>query len=648
MKDSQLVAPFPFSASFFSMFLFFGGFLISSQQVVFSQNSSLPIKPEIKEAYARNTRASSGKPGEAYFQNRSDYQIWVDIEPESRVVTGREIVTYTNNSPDDLDQLVVRLYQDMYKKGFEGDYSMPNEARTDGVKIAFLSIDGDTLSQTGENPSVKRKGTNMFVHLPSKLKSGTSLKMEIAWQFIIPKDITVRMGTYGTHSYFLAYWFPQISVYDDVYGWDVFDYTGLQEFYNDFGDFEVAVTVPDSFIVWGTGVLQNPDKVLTPKYLDRYKAAHTSDSVIQIVSGEDYLDSTLQVAQPNGTNTWTFKAEYVPDFAFCTSDFYHWDATSAVVDSAGRRVFVDACYKKEAKDFYHVAKFSKDILEYMSMELPGIPYPYPKMTIFNGEMGGGGMEYPMMVNDASSYSLGAAYGLTYHEIAHSYFPFYMGINERRYAWMDEGWASFFPVDEEIRRGYSNTPLGWDVMNFTMMAQGNGLRPLMTPSIELSGRAYSVASYAHPAIAYYMLREAMGEDLFKTALQTYMKRWNGKHPIPYDFFNSFNDVAGEDMSWFWKPWFFETHKPDLGLKIKKIKRKVARFSIENKGGLPVPAHVVFTFEDGSTSYEHYSPAIWKDGVKTFDIDKKFTQPVIAIELGDFYIPDAKIGNNKWKK
>lgn len=625
--------------------------ILSCLALSFSGNAQellLPISDVYANAIKKNSRTVAGKPGPKYFQNRSDYTIEANLDPSTRTLSGNVKIRYKNNSPDNLEQLVLRLYQDMYKRDFDSDDRIAPEDQTDGVVISRMVVDGQTLDLDAHSSPITRKGTNLFIKLSSALTSGSSIDLDIDWNFHIPYKTHVRMGEYGPGSYFIAYWFPQVAVYDDVFGWDVLDYTGTQEFYNDFGDFDVKITVPDDYLMWATGVLKNADDLLTAPYLAKYKSAFSSNKVIRIVGKADYAENKqITIKNEDGKSTWHFQADFVPDFAFAAANYYYWDASSAVVDTTGRRVYVDACYKPTATDFPEVAGYGRDILNDLSMRSPGVAYPYPKMTIYHGDSGGGGMEYPMMVNDASSFSPGAAFSLTYHEIAHSYFPFYMGINERRYAWMDEGWASFFPEDMMVIRGYSRKPMRMNVSGFNSFSRSSSAKPLMTESIDLQGMTYGVNSYFHPATAYYILRDLLGEELFLKTLRGYMNRWNGKHPNPYDFFYSFNDLSGQNLNWFWQPWFFETGKADLKLTVKKAKKKKLDLKIQNVGDLPVPILLTIRFDDGTTQEIHETAAIWKGGNTSYTLSRKFDKKIKSLQLGDSWIPDANSKNNKYK-
>ncbi|WNJ21083.1 M1 family metallopeptidase [Pontibacter sp. G13] len=607
---------------------------------------ALPMEAPFESAYEQHSRSLDGKPGEAYFQNHADYDIQVSIDPDDRVLSGAEVVTYFNQSPDTLSKLVFRTYQDFYKPEFDRDMRIAPGDMTDGLELDRVVLAGDTLDLIEKSGEVKRQGTNLFIPLESGLAPGDSIEVEIAWHFQISAGGDMRMGSYGKNkdlAYFLAYWYPQVAVYDDIVGWDEYDYNGLHEFYQDFGDFKVSITAPESFLVWSTGKWQNPADILKPTYLSRYQEAWETDSVVRIVDYEDIRKKAQITLDSEGTHTWSFEAEGVPDFAFCLSNYYFWDATSAKVDDEGRRVLTETCYAPGATYFEYVAEFAQQSVEDLSKNTPGVAYPYPKLTVFQGGKGGGGMEYPMMVNNSISYHKGATFQLVYHEIAHTYFPFLMGINERRYAWMDEGWASYLPMNLTKELGHGDRPALLNTLTFQKVAKGN-YPPLMTNTHELKGTAYYTYAYSHPAVAYSMLHEVLGDSVFRLGMQMYIDRWSGKHPIPYDFFFTFNEASGEDLGWFWKPWFFESPTPDLKLRLIDRKKKNISLVIQNKGGMPVPVHLSFELANGQTIEKHLSPAVWKNQ-RELEITESFDAKVQRITLGRYDIPDSYPKDNK---
>ncbi|MCX8010318.1 MAG: M1 family metallopeptidase, partial [Ignavibacteria bacterium] len=498
------------------------GILIYLYSLNLFAQEKLFIPRNFLDAYKNKTRSLDGKPGEKYWQNHSDYKIKVSVNPKTRDLNGDETITYFNNSPDTLKQIVIRLYHDIYRKGVQRNFDMSESNLTDGVKILSLDIDGLSCHLSNQRKYF-RNGTNLFLNLDTNqfVLPKSKVKFRIQWNLILPSGPSIRMGTYDSTSFFIAYWYPQIAVYDDIDGWDKFSYLGDQEFYNDFNNYEVEISVPKDFCVWATGVLQNPNEVLSEKHFSRYEQALNSNEIVKIIAKADLVLGGVTRQNSNG-NIWKYKADYVPDFAFGMSDHYLWDASSLEVEP-GRSILISAVYKESSKDFYDVASAARKIINSLSNDFPGVPFPYPRMTVFNGA---GGMEFPMMVNDASTQSYAAMFGLTSHEITHTYFPFYMGINERKYAWMDEGWAVMLPYDIQTEIDSANDPRSKNAQSYARFAGLENDMPMMIPATLLRGDSYRMASYSRPACAYDLLRDILGKDIFDNALREYMRRWNG--------------------------------------------------------------------------------------------------------------------------
>jgi hypothetical protein len=606
-----------------------------------STEHSLFIPRNFIKAYEDKTRSYDGKPGSEYWQNYSQYTIRVDVLPEQQLLRGVEKIVYTNNSPDTLDRIILRLYQDFYSKGGARDWRIDPRAVHDGVDLYDFMIRGIEIDLDDPNGPVKKYGTVMQINLDEPLNPESSLDITCKWRLTLPVKSQVRMGAYSDSSIFVAYWYPQIAVYDDIYGWENGNYGGQHEFHNDFADFDVKITVPTNFIVWATGVLQNPSENIREPFLSRYKIAINSDSVVQIIGASEIgLDS---VTVQNDKNEWYYKAGYVSDFAFAVCRNHRWDAVGADVNHPDdRRVMIQAVYPRNSVDFHDVAMYSKQIIEYLSSTMPAIMYPYPSMTAFNRARGGGGMEFPMMVNDGSHTSKARTVGLTSHEIAHSYFPFYMGINERRYAWMDEGWANALTDDLVKHIIPDSDPLKRTITSYLRLAGRENDLPMMIPSNFLSGAAYRNAAYNRSAVAYQLLRDYLGDDLFKTVMQTYVERWNGKHPIPYDFFFTVNEVVQDDLAWFWDPWFFQRGHPDLG--IEEVSADAV--TIEKIGLLPVPVQVTLRFDDESEEVISKPMSIWKEGDRQFTFPLSSDKKLLQISLGSPHIPDVDTTNNEY--
>jgi len=603
--------------------------------------SPLYMPLDVQKAYTNQTRNYDGTPGKNYWQNSADYKISVQIFPAQKLLKGTEAITYFNNSPDTLNYLIFRLYQNIYQFEAPRDFAVDKRDLHNGVLIHSIKLDDMAFSpDTAKN--VSTNATVMKIVLRKPMLPKSSLSIGFDWEVSLPSFSNVRMGVYDSTTAMVAYWYPQVSVYDDVHGWDTDQYTGSQEFYNDFNNYEVSIEAPNSFCVWATGTLQNPSSVLSSKTLERYHKAEASDEVVTIIRKEDLpLDN---FSKSSATNKWKFAANYVTDFAFSYSDHYLWDAVSAVVDSSTmRKTLISAAYNPKSEDFYEVASIAKKVIQSYSFSFPAIPYPYPRMTVFNGQ---GGMEFPMMVNDGSSKERGGTVYLTAHEIGHTYFPFYMGTNERKYAFMDEGWATILPedllpvIEPKATDRAKNLATG-----FSLISGKEDELPLLVPSSDIRGYAtYRTSAYTRPGLAYKFLRDALGDETFLKGLHTYVNRWNGKHPIPYDFYSSFNNALNQNLNWYWRPWFFEFGFPDLAIKSVSVKKNTVKIVLEKIGTLPLPVALKLFLEDGTTKEIYERTSIWKDGKTLKEFTYKLQGKLLKVELGNNTIPDTDKSNN----
>lgn len=614
-------------------------FLLLVFSSVFGQVNSIYIPKNIEDAYYFGTRSYDGKPGENYWVNSADYDIEVEVLPETRMIKGTAKIIYYNNSPDNLQSIIIKLYQDFYKKGNSRDWQIDPVAINNGVTIYGVLVNGENFFEGNSNGAYERYGTNMTVRLNETLKSQASINLEISWSFKIPFESRLRMGMYDSTSFFISYWYPQVAVYDDIDGWDIFHYKGTTETYNDANNYAVEITAPKDFLIWSTGLLQNSKEVLSEELRERLELAKKSDEVINIVDKKDLQAGGLTCQKEK--NTWKYQAENVPDFAFALSDHYLWDATSLEVE-LGRRVLIQSAYNEKSGDFFHVATVARESIEYFSKEMPGVPYPYPSMSVFNGH---GGMEYPMMVNDGSQEKLSETYRLTSHEISHTYFPFYMGINERKYAFMDEGWAVMLPFEFQTRKGDAESdPRLRNLMGIKHASGQETEMPPMIPNVFLTNSTYRHATYARPGLAYDYLREMLGEDLFLNCIKEYIARWKTKHPIPYDFFFTFNDVVGEDLSWYWKPWFFERGYGDLSIERVFAYEDSYEVYIKKIGILPLPIRATITYTDGTTSLFKRTAEVWKNIGDEYVLKLNKEKNIKKITITDKHVLDIDEMNN----
>jgi len=602
---------------------------------------SLPVPLNIRQAIDKGSRTISGEPGPHYWQNRAEYTIRVNFDPQSRLVGGSETIAYTNNSPDTLRTLIFKLYPNLYKRGAERMMPVRPEDLTDGVSVTNLAIEGRPHSD-GAHSRRRRsaEGTNMSVEIPA-LGPGQTLHVSLDFSYPLNKTSHIRTGQVDSSAFFIAYFFPRIAVYDDIDGWNLNPYLGPQEFYNDFCNFSVSVTVPGQYLVWGTGDLVNRQDVLADTYNNRIDAAASGDGIVTIIDSGDL--ARKGITRHPDSNTWKFEAKDVTDFVFALSDHYMWKASSLVVDPAtGRRTRVDAVFNPDHKDFYEVVDFARKTVESMSYRFPAWPYPYPHETVFDGL---DQMEYPMMVNDNPLDSRPEAIELTDHEIFHTMFPFYMGTNETKYAWMDEGWATIGEwlispwIDSTLVDGYGVEPY----------ANGAGKEddlPVITPSTQEEGNDYYLNSYPKPALGYLYVKDLLGDSLFFKGLHKYIADWHGRHPIPLDFFAGMNAGSGRNLDWFWRRWFYDGGYPDLALTDVSHKKKGWSIVITNKGGKPIPIDLTIEFADSTRTKIHQSVAAWENGNREVTIPVSSVKPIRKVMLGSTYDPDSYPADNEW--
>jgi len=599
----------------------------------FAQHS-LPVPVEFQQAYTKGTRNVNGKPGPKYWQNTADYDLKVDFNPASRLLKGTVEVSYKNQSPDVLKEIWFKLYPNLYKKGTTRTSKIAERDLGDGVQIASMEIDGKVIAAS----EMITEGTNMHLAI-APLAAGKTLKVKIAYQYTLNKGSHMRTGQVDEGSHFIAYFFPRIAVYDDVDGWNKYPYLGDAEFYNDFCNFKAAVTVPKDFVIWATGDLLNAKNVLNKKIADRITLAENVDSVVNVIADADLKNK--DITKDQAFHTWKFEAKNVTDFVFATSDHYLWKSSSLVVDpKTKRRTRVDAAFNPSHKDYYEVIDFARKTVHAMSYDFPKWPFPYNHETIFDGL---DQMEYPMMVNDNPVGRREDAITLTDHEIFHTMFPFYMGINETKYGWMDEGWAT---IGEWIISPLIDSAMVDDYgVSATAISSGTkNDTPIMTLTTELKGSGSFTNSYPKPGLGYLFVKDYLGDELFTKALHHYIEQWNGKHPMPFDFFYSMNEGAGKNMDWFWKPWFFGEGEVDLGLLTADKTANGYAVKIENKSGKPLPVDLTLNFADGTVEKLHHSIGVWEKGAQVISVPVTTTKKLNRVVIGSTHVPDKNNYNN----
>jgi len=595
---------------------------------------------DVANAFKKNTRSLDGRPGKNYWQNHGRYTINIKAMPPSRTIQGSEQISYVNNSPDTLRGLVFKLLLNIHKPGAPRMSPASSDYLTDGVIVDSFIVNGKA------QPWNNNVFTNARVRLRQPLFSHDSVQLNIKWHYEISLE-SGREGMIDSTTYYLAYFYPRVAVYDDYEGFDQTTFNDALEFYSDFNDYAVNITVPKNYIVWGTGTLRNAGAVLQPTYLQRYQQSLNSDEIIHVATQQDL--QTKNITTQNATNTWQFTANNVPDVAFGISDHYVWDASSVIVDDATkRRASAQAAYNDTAKDYHYMVSFAKQSLDWLSHNWPGIPYPYEKSTVFQGYAD---MEYPMMVNDNTTEDTTFSKFVVMHEIAHTFMPFYMGINETRYGFMDEGWATTFELlfnrDKMGKQKAEDFYKQFRVQFWANDPSPDEDLPIITPGPDLSGGGLGNNEYGKPSLGYLAVKDLLGDALFKKALQEYMRRWNGKHPLPWDFFNTISNASGKDLNWFWNNWFFSHNYIDLSLTNATKAAKGYSITVQNNGGMAAPFDIVITYSDGTEDRIHQTPSVWQTNQKLAKFSVPTKKAVQSIKLDGGIFMDANEADNTWK-
>lgn len=609
-------------------FLFFA-------QYGFSQELFMPRN--IKQAYAKGTRSADGKPGKKYWQNHGKYTMELTVNADTKIVSGTETIVYQNNSNDTLKNLPIRFVNNLHKPSSPRGGAVSNDFLTDGLTITSLKVEGEVYNEDG-----KSWGTVGNVKLKKPILPHSKITINIDWNYPLSKE-SGREGQIDDTTFFVAYSYPRVSVFDDYNGWDRLPHTDRQEFYNDFNDYTYSVKAPKNYVVYGTGDLLNPDEVLQPEFSERLKKSYTTDEILHIANEQEMKSGA--VTKQYDWNIWKFEAKNISDVCFGLSNHYLWDAGSVIVDKkTNRRASIQAAYDVKGTDFVNSVKNNQYALDYFSNNWPGIPYPFSKMTAFQGFAD---MEYPMMCNDSQMNDPVFAQLVQDHEVAHTYFPFYMGINETRYAFMDEGWATTFEyligIAEHGKEAADKFYKEFRVEHYINDPSTEEDQPIITMSTQVSGPGYGNNSYGKASLSYIALKDLLGDDLFKKSLHAYMQNWNGKHPIPWDYFNSINTASGKNLNWFFNNWFFTTHYIDLS--VKNVDSK--SISVQNIGGFAIPFDVNIIYADNSKETLHQTPAIWEKNQKVATIALKKQKQIRQITIDGGIFMDATPKNNEWK-
>lgn len=629
---------------------------LSAQSVY---NPKEAFSPQFYPYPGNQYRSASGEPGPDYWQNRADYKISCTLDATTHTVSGNMELTYTNNSPDPLKFLWLQLDQNIYRKDSRGSATTTasggrwaNTGFTDGYNISNVSI--DNISKKYQ-PDFKITDTRMQVWLQEPLKSkGGKIKLTMNFSFRVPEYGSDRMGRLNTKNgwvYEIAQWYPRMCVYDDLQGWNVLPYLGQGEFYLEYGDIDFMVTAPGNMVVAGSGELINPDEAFTPDEMKNYTAARNSNTTI-IIRDEHKVNAGK--TGKSGNITWRFRIPNTRDVAWAASKAFILDGAKINLPS-GKKCVALSAYPVESivkNGWQRSTEMVKASIEFCSKNY--FEYPYSAAINVAGIVGG--MEYPGIVFCHYQASGGSLWGVTDHEFGHTWFPMIVGSNERKYAWMDEGFNTFingfstaaFNNGEYKQLSFFNDPVLHVGSTFN-----DKMDELNTAPDVLQQGNLGTAAYDKPSQMLNALRDfVLGPERFDAAFKEYINRWAFKHPSPWDFFRTMENVGGEDLSWFWRGWVFNNWRIDQSVKGVKYKDNLpvngSMITIQNLEKMPMPVTALVKEVNGKTHTVRLPVEIWQRSAD-YEFIVPSTSEVTEVTLDpDRKMPDWNRVNNSWKK
>lgn len=570
------------------------GLIVATSQLFAQENYNYNKFKQLKEELATPTvyRTASGAPGHKYYQQKASYNIDVTIDDEKQKITGKETITYKNNSPDKLEYLWVQLDQNMRAKdsdtkliktsgGRRGTKPLDEKVNFNDLASLHNDFDGGFKLEyvkdgKGKELEYTVNKTMMRIDLPTPLMPGATYSLKIGYWYNV--NDRMKIGGRSGYEYFpkddnylytIAQFYPRMAVYNETEGWQNKQFLGNGEFTLPFGDYKVNITVPSDHIVGATGSLTNASSVLTAEERNRFKKAQSEYETPVIIVTQEEVEKK-EKSKSKSTRTWSFSATNVRDFAFASSRKFIWDAMT--VKYNGKSTLAMSFYPKEGNPLWE--RYSTRVVAHTieSYSKHTCDYPYPvAISVHTKDIG---MEYPMICfnygrpEEDGTYSERMKYGMIgviIHEVGHNFFPMIINSDERQWTWMDEGLNTFtqYLCEQEWERDYpSKRGPAHKIVDY-MKGDKNNITPIMTNSESIF--QFGNNAYGKPAAALNILRETvMGRELFDFAFKTYAERWKFKHPTPADFFRTMEDASGVDLDWFWRGWFFTTDHCDIAI------------------------------------------------------------------------------------
>lgn len=593
------------------------------------------------------TRAATGVPGPRYWQQRADYTLRATLDTATNILRGTGKIYYVNRSTETLDYVWVQLDQNLFAPGsVSNTLNLPPLRFAGGVVFDFSGkgfvggITIDRFAVGARSLTTKVFGTMMRVELPRPLAPNLSVTFDVAWHFPIPPYGGGRMGRVGSRFYEMGQWYPRMAVYDDVHGWNTMPFLGAGEFYLEYGDFDVSLTVPAGFTVTATGMLANPSVVRSAQQGSRVARAFAAPGqVVQVITREEaVVNATRRVA---GTKTWRFTSSGVRDFAWAAGSGLRWDA------SVWNGTLVQTFYHPDAAPWEE----SNNMLRFAVRHFSGAlgEYPWPQISAIEGLVEG--MEYPMVIFCPSLQKREDQYWVLMHELGHQWFPMQVGSDERRYPWMDEGFNTFADYDaaEAFFKGtaYGDTVRRELLGAYAATALPGTEQPLITKPDEV--RELYWTAYQKPALMLTILRDAvLGRDEFDRAFKEYVRRWKFKHPQPVDFFRLMSNRTGRDLDWFWREWIYTTARLDQAIDSVRTGSDTTFLFLSNRGQMVLPVTLDLRYTDGSAETRVLPVEMWHLGSRfTYRLVGQKRLNGATIDPRVVY-PDIDRSNNSWKR
>jgi len=647
------------------LFFLFGFYTINVAQAQTAEtypsvyDAHLLFAPDSKPGSSSGSRTSIGEPGSTYWQNRADYRINAEIDDRSNKIKATSVLTYTNNSPFELDYLWIQIDQQLFNKKSRGQQRMPVNERSrygsaimdfeGGFNFSSISIKENSGSEHINLADYSIYDTRMQIRLKKPLQAnGGKITIFFNYDYQIPSYGSDRFGILQTKNgpiYTIAQWYPRVCVFDDIKGWNADPYLGPSEFYLEYGDFDIAITAPADMLIAAGGSLENKKEVLNATELGRLEKASNSNEIIFVRTEKEANQHLLKPTI--GKKTWKFKLNQARDFSWAASKVFIWDAAQINLPS-GKKTIAMSFYPAESSSknsWGRSTEYIKGSVENYSKRW--FEYPYP--VAVNVASNVGGMEYPGIVFCSSGAQDASLFGVTDHEFGHTWFPMIVGSNERLYGWMDEGFNTFINslADDDFNNGeYKATRTDASEMAWFMF--GPESESIMNAPDAIKESNIGSCLYYKPGMGLELLRNhIVGKERFDYAFKTYINKWAFKHPTPVDFFNTMNNATGENLQWFWKGWFLNNYALDQGIdSVLFISERGNLVSITNYQKMAMPIHLSYKTVSGKMGTKKLPVEIWNN-TSNFMVLIEEKEALVSLTIdAEIVFPDVNRENNKW--